>query len=105
MVDQQPHALVDEYERLRRYAFSNAFSFDRRAGYGLLVQRGMLVWMRTWAACTVSSSAAPTCEVPTPPAVEAELVEVLTALILSSYLDKNRYGKRTFHYCVAENHS
>ena len=81
MVDQQPLALADEYERLRRIALSSAITSEGRAGYGLFLQRGMLVWMRTWAVCTVSSSVAPVREIPV--AVEADLVQVLTAMILS----------------------
>ena len=100
MAYQQPGSLTNEYERLRRMALSRAS--EGRAGYGLFLLRGMVVWMRTWAVCRVSSSASPVHEIPA--AVEADLVQVLTAMILSTYLDKKCYGKRFISYGPAKNH-
>ena len=88
-------ALVDHYERLRRRALCGPSTAEASAGYGLLVRRGMLAWMRTCAACTPTQEPAPVA----PPVsgtptgtllaagVEAELVELLTALILSSQVN------------------
>lgn len=84
--------LVDHYESLRRRALSGISTTEPTAGYGLLVQRGMLVWMRTCASCTPPEGptpvAPPVSKAPTGtlliPGVEAELVELLAALILNS---------------------
>lgn len=84
--------LVDHYERLRRRALSGLSTAEPTAGYGLLVQRGMLAWMRTCASCTPPEGPAPVAppvsNAPTStlliPGVEAELVELLAALILNS---------------------
>lgn len=96
-------ALEDHYENLRQRALSGPSTAETSAGYGLLVRRGMLAWMRTCAACTPpNDGSAPARSAPVAPPVssdptgallapdvEAELVEVLTALILSSQANVN----------------
>jgi hypothetical protein len=106
MPDRTAPPLEDRYEKLRRRALGDADPWAEPApsgaGYGLFVQRGMLAWMRTCMACAphveparpallTHSGVVPTQNgvVPTqdgavlPPGVEAELIQVLTALILS----------------------
>jgi hypothetical protein len=92
-------ALRDHYERLRQRALGSLSTAETSAGYGLLRRRGMLAWMRTCAACTSPGKlpapvASPASSTSTglllAPEGEAELVQVLTTLILSSHVTKPR---------------
>lgn len=92
-------ALRHQYERLRERALGGISTAETSAGYGLLLRRGMLAWMRTCAACTALGElpapvAAPASSTSTglllAPEGEAELVQVLTTLILSSHVTKQR---------------
>jgi hypothetical protein len=80
--------LAAAYERIRRRAVRDGFAADG-AGYGLILRRGMLVWMHTATpyvaaveprASGWTSSACKPCA----PAAERELVNVLAALVLRS---------------------
>lgn len=71
------------YEQLRTHALDPRG--PREMGYGLLVQRGMLAWMRTAAACAPAGRQAPcSTTVPLPAPLEGELVRTLVSLIVDN---------------------
>lgn len=77
--------LENAYERLRPSALESPHKADRGVGYFLIVQRGLLVWMRTCAAGTPHACAAPAPRAPAgpvPPGAERDLVSALVSLIV-----------------------
>ncbi len=71
------------YERLRTRALDPRG--PREMGYGLLVQRGMLAWMRTATACASAGRQTPystTVRLAAP--LEGELVRTLVSLIVDN---------------------
>lgn len=71
------------YERLRERALDPRG--PREMGYGLLVQRGMLAWMRTSAACAPVKRQGPcSTAMPLPAPLEGELVRTIVSLIVDS---------------------
>jgi hypothetical protein len=80
--------LTTEYEQIRRRVLCRPFA-EQGAGYGLILRRGMLIWMRMAAPYALDTTPAPaqrpTSQEPFASAVEAELVHVLAALLLSGY--------------------
>ena len=71
------------YEQLRTRALDPGG--PREMGYGLLVQRGMLAWMRTAAACTPAGRQAPrSTTVRLAPPLEGELVRTIVSLLVDS---------------------
>ncbi|MDK1022178.1 MAG: hypothetical protein QGD90_11145 [Candidatus Hydrogenedentes bacterium] len=69
------------YERLRTRALNPCG--PREMGYGLLVQRGILAWMRTAAACApVKQQGSSAMPLPVP--LDSELVRTIVSLIVDS---------------------
>ncbi len=73
------------YEQLRTRALDPGG--PREMGYGLLVQRGMLAWMRTAAAYAppVKRQEATTVRVPLPAPLDSELVRTIVSLLVDSH--------------------
>lgn len=77
--------LTSDYERIRRRALPRgAFPTQESAGFGLVLRRGMLLWMRTAGALDVKISPSHYSDEPFSSALEGELVHVLAALLLGA---------------------
>ena len=70
------------YEQLRTRALDPGG--PREMGYGLLMQRGMLAWMRTAAACVPPVKQQGSTAMPLPVPLEGELVRMIVSLIVDS---------------------
>lgn len=85
-----PSQLEEAYERLRSPMPASPGP-ERGIGYGLIVQRGLLVWMRTCSAYAPRASSASRPREPArplPPAAERDLVSTLVSLILGGRSDR-----------------